>query len=184
MTVERSSSPAFHIDVETTALHEPVWLDAKLKVDMDLVLKSQQHGQKPLKGIPVGQMMEFWPHDALKREVLAQCQIFLRHMRQQGYEPRLHEHELLIWGPFRERVNMRDGASLVNIEEGNPFYPGGAWAGAAKGVWKHDLKKGPRRLDKQALAEHDWKHGGHFRVRGLFTAKYGKQEETTGSIIV
>ena len=176
--------PSVQIDPETTRIYEPVTLTAKFPVDPELVVRCQQAGDRPHRGTRVGKMLELYPYDVLKRLATAQAKTFLRHMRNQGYEPLQAETELELWGPFRERLDTSKAADLKNFEEGNHLIPQGHWGSAAHGVWRHDLVRGPRQLDVTTLGHRDWRFGVVFMLRGKFLATGGHREETTGTLLV
>jgi hypothetical protein len=173
------------IRVDLGKFYEPVLLTCKFKVDSELVLKCQRMGDKPHRGTPIGKIVELYPYDQLKRIALSQAKTFVRHMRTQGFEPQEAESAMELWGPYREKLNMAKGASLVNFEEGNPLIPQGHHGSAAYGGWEHDLVKGPRALDRNTVRDHrDWKQGVVFLIRGSFLGTRGHREETTGTTIV
>jgi hypothetical protein len=173
------------VKVEPGKIYEPVLLTMKFKADADLVLTCQRCGDAPHRGTPIGKIIELWPRDALKRLAISETKTFIRHMKNQGYEAQQAPTEMELWGPYREKMDMRKGGSLVNFEEGNPLIPQGRWGYAAHGVWNHDLEVGPRKLDPKRVRDHrDWKLGVVFLVRGKFLASHGHQEETTGETIV
>ena len=177
--------PAIHIDAESAKLYHPATLTGKFPVDPELVVRCQRAGSGRYRGVCIGKMLELYPYDAMKKLALSQAKTFIRHMRSQGYEPLQEATELELWGPFRERGDMSRGASLVNFEEDNPFVPAGHWGSAARGAWRHDLERGPRRLNQNVLLDDkDWRHGVVFLVRGQFLATRGKQEESTGAVLV
>ena len=177
MVVESAN---FRIDAESTALHYPAYLNGKIRVDAELVLKCQNAGMGRLRGKPFGKIPALYPHSALKEAIQEQAMTFLHHMRLQGFEPKNTVYELEVWGPYREKVDM--GANYVNIEEGNPFFPDGRWAHAQKSAAV--AQKGTMELSRDLLDHPDMKRGVHFIVRGLFLAEHGKEEEATGTLIV
>lgn len=171
--------------IEPGKIYEPVSLTARFPLDTDLVLTCQRVGGKPYRGTPIGKIPELWPFDALKRIVRNHAKTFIRHMKAQGFEAQQAETEMELWGPYREKLDMRKGDALVNFEEGNPLVPQGHWGHAATGAWEHDGTLGPRQLDPKAMKDHrDWKMGVVFLVRGKFLATHGHQEETTGTLVV
>ena len=100
-------------------------------------------------------------------------------MKPQGNRPQEAESQMLLYGPFRNRMDMSRAATMENFEEGNPFHPNGMWRSAAHGTWKPD-GKGPRLIDP----EQEYKHGVAFYILGKFLATHGKEEEETGTLIV
>ena len=173
----------FQVDAESIGLHEPVYLKCKIRADAELVLKCQRAGAKPYRGLPTGNLPPVWPHSSLKREIIEQSKMFLEHMRLKGYEPKHSEYQMELWGPYREKVDMRDAASpMINIEVGNPFFPDGRWVSAARA--SAPAQKGPMELSMELLDHRDMRRGVHFIVRGLFLAQSGKREESTGTLIV
>ena len=182
MTVEVwDNPPAAWVDAETTAIYAPVWKSCILRVDRELVLRCQEAGEAPCRGKPVGSLSALWPVAGLKDELLVQAREFLRHMKLRGFEPKQSEYLLELWGPYREKVDMTKGAELINIEEGNPFFPDGRWVSAARSTAPEE--HGPQWLSADKLNHRDYKRGVHFIVRGLFTRHYGKQDEMTGTLI-
>jgi hypothetical protein len=171
------------IDGNTTAVHHPVYRTCIVRVDRDLVLRCQRAGAKPYRGITLGSLPDLYPHDALKRAMLPQAKEFLRHMKGRGLEPKVTEYTLELWGPYRDRLNFADAASpMINIEEGNPFFPNGRWVSAARSAGP--AQKGPLELSEELLDHPDMRRGVHMLVRGLFLRHFGKEEETTGTILV
>lgn len=177
MVVEAAN---FQIDRESTALHEPTWLNGKIRIDAELVLRCQNAGMGRVKGVRLGTLSSLYPQAALKAAIQEQATTFLQHMRLQGYEPKHSVYELEVWGPYREKVDM--GAKYVNIEEGNPFFPDGRWAHAQKAAAQ--AQRGTMDLSRDLLDHPDMKRGVHFIVRGLFLAERGREEEATGTLIV
>lgn len=178
MVVEAAN---FKIDRESTALHEPTWLNGKIRIDAELVLKCQQAGMGRVKGVKLGTLPSLYPQAALKAAIKEQATTFLQHMRLQGYEPKHTVYELEVWGPYREKVDM--GTKYVNIEAGNEeFFPDGRWAIAQKAAAQ--AQRGTMELSRDLLDHPDMKRGVHFIVRGLFLADHGKEEEETGTLIV
>jgi hypothetical protein len=116
----------------------------------------------------------------LRDELLIQAKEFLRHMKVRGLEPKQSEFKLELWGPYRDKVDLAKGAEMINIEEGNPFFPDGRWVSAARAA--APAQRGPLELTPELLDHPDVK-GVHFIVRGLFTRTYGKQSEETGQLI-
>jgi hypothetical protein len=173
------------IKVDPGKIYEPISLTMKFKADSGLVLTCQRMGDKPHRGTPIGKIPELYPRDALKRLALSETKTFIRHMKNQGYEAQEAPTEMELWGPYREKMDMGKGGSVVNWEEGNPTIPQGHWGTAAHGVWTPDSKLGPRKLDPTTVRDHrDWKRGVVFLVRGKFLATHGHQEEKTGETIV
>lgn len=173
------------IRVDPGKLYEPVLLTCKFKIDSELVLKCQRMGDKPHRGTPIGKIVELYPYDQLKRAALSQAKAFVRHMKAQGFESQEAESAMELWGPYREKLNIAEGAALKNFEEGNPLIPQGHIGSASYGGWEHDLVKGPRVLNHNTVRDHrDWKHGVVFFIRGRFLGTRGHREETTGTIIV
>lgn len=170
----------FKIDKASIALHEPTWLNGKIRIDAELVLRCQNAGMERVKGVRLGTLSSLYPQAALKAQIQGQATTFLHHMRLQGYEPKHSVYELEVWGPYREKVDM--GANYVNIEEGNPFFPDGRWAHAQKAAAQ--AQKGPMELSRDLLDHPDMKRGVHFIVRGLFLASSGREEEATGTLLV
>lgn len=128
-------------------------------------------------------MKELWPFDALKRHVLETTKEFVRQMRVRGYEPQQAETAMELWGPFREKVDLAN-TRLVNVEEGNPFFPEGRWVNDNRGVQRIE-SRGPQAISRQRLLDsQDWRKGAVFLVRGEFISRYGKQEEETGILLV
>ena len=154
-------------------------LVCKFKPDPDLALRCGI-----LKGVPIGKVGAEGPRERLKRIAIEEAKTFVGHMKNQGYQAAQAETEMELWGPYREKVNMAKASTLVNIEAGNPFFPQGRWASAAKGA--APAERGPQELTKaKILDSQDYRHGVSFLIRGKFvTAKFGKQEETTGVVLV
>jgi hypothetical protein len=174
-------APNFRIDAESTQVHVPTYLTCKFRADPELVLRCQNAGDTVHRGTRIGQLREFWPFDALKRQALEEAQTFIRYMRTQDYEPRQSHFEMELWGPFPEKVKYTD--SLTNIEEGNPFFPDGRWVSNSRGT--REATRGPQELDKETvLNSPDWKKGTVFLIRGQFIGNYGHVEEATGTLIV
>ena len=173
------------LDRESTKVYEPVFLTCKIKVDPELILKLQRMGWRPRRGTPIGKMSDLDPFNALKRLVTEEAKTFIGYMKQQGFLPLEAETQMELWGPFREKLDMSKGSSWENFEEGNPLVPQGMWRSQARGLWEHDLKTGPRELDRKAVLEdRDWKRGVVFLIRGRFLATHGKEEEATGTLLV
>ena len=170
-----------HIDGDSLTVHEPVSLACKIKVDPELVLLCQEHGDRPHKGTRIGRMKELWPFESLKRHLLEQTKLFVKHMRSQGNDPLQSETEMEAWGPFREKADVSN-SRLVNIEEGNPFFPDGRWVAANRGAMV--ATKGPQELTREKILSSDWERGAIFLVRGRFVATGGHREESTGTLIV
>ncbi len=171
---------AVQIDAESTLLHFPTSINCKIRVDPELILLCQKHGDKPHRGTRLGQMKDLWPSGSLKSHLLEQTKVFVEHMRLRGYDRTESETEMEVWGPFREKVNS---TGLVNLEAGNPFFPDGRYAFNAGTSVK--ATKGPQMLRREeVLNSPDWKHGVVFLVRGKFLARYGKQDEESGVLIV
>ena len=171
----------FQIDRESIVLHEPTWLNGKIRIDAELVLKCQRSGGGKFRGVKLGKLSDLWPHASLRRAIQEQSTTFLNHMRLQGFEPKNSVYELEVWGPYREKVDM--GTKYKNIEEGNEmFFPDGRWAIAQNAA--APAQKGPMELSRDLLDHPDMKRGVHYIVRGLFLAEYGKEEEETGTLIV
>ena len=171
------SGAAYQLDRESITLSVPVRLTCKFIVDPELVLQWQRLGGQPHKGTPIGKIRD--PFDLLKRQALQEARIFVRYMKQQGNRPQEAESQMLLYGPFRNRMDMSKAATMENFEEGNPFHPNGMWRSAAHGVWKPD-GRGPRLIDPEA----EYKHGVAFYIKGKFLATHGKEEEETGTLIV
>lgn len=184
-----SPAPGVQIHRESITVHIPVLLNCKFKADPELVLRCQGAGQQPLHGLPIGRMPDFYPFLALKRIAMEECQTFVGHMRNQGFEPREAESQMELWGPFREKMDMSRGAALENFEEGNHLIPQGKWRSQAHGAWAPEgtgrAALGPQMLDKErVLHSQDYKHGIAFFIRGRFLASHGKEEEETGTLLV
>lgn len=180
MAVE--SGPSSWVDAETTALHAPVYKSCILRVDRELVLKCQEAGMGTLRGKALGTLSPLWPVSSLKDDLVTQAKEFQRHMTLRGFEPTQSEWQLELWGPYREKVDMSRGTELVNIEEGNPFFPDGRWVSAARAA--APAQRGPIELDRELLDHRDFKKGVHFIVRGLYLRDFGKQDDVTGKLIV
>lgn len=135
-----------------------------------------------LRGKALGKLSPIWPLSSLKDALVEQAREFQRHMTLRGFAPQQNEWQLELWGPYRERVDMTKGAEMVNVEEGNPFFPDGMWASAARSAGP--AQRGPLELDRELLDHRDMKRGVHFIVRGLYLRDYGKQDEMTGKLIV
>lgn len=173
------------IKVDPGKIYEPIALTMKFKADSGLVLTCQHMGDKPHRGTPIGRIPELYPRDALKKLALSETKTFIGHMKNQGYEAQEAATEMELWGPYREKMDMGKGDSLVNFEEGNPLIPQGHWGTAAHGIWQHDGIGGPRQLDPKKVRDHrDWKRGVVFMVRGKFLATRQFQEEKTGETVV
>lgn len=177
------AGPAIHLDAESTALRHSVSLNCKVRVDPELVLLCQKHGDAPHRGTRIGRMREIWPFAALKNHVVEQTKEFVRQMRVRGYESQQPESLMELWGPFREKVDISN-TGLVNVEAGNPFFPEGRWVNANRGV--REIKtKGPQQITRRDLLDSsDWEKGAIFLVRGRFIATRGKQDDQTGILLV
>lgn len=173
----------FAIDRESTTIHHPVYRSAKFPVDMELVVKCQAAGDKPHRGTRIGEMLPLYPHSELKAEAVRFGKMFISQMAREGYEPAEAETTMELWGPYRERVDWSSTNRMVNIEEGNPFFPDGRWVNESRGATKAITRK-PQRLSKELYDDPHWKKGVVFLIRGRFVATHGKEEETTGTLIV
>ena len=172
------------LDKTSTKLHHPVALNAKFKVDTDLILQCQRYGGGRYRGKPIGKLPELYPQDRLKRQAVEICKTFIQHMKLQGYEAREPATQMELWGPYREKLDMSKAHQLTNFEEGNPFIPEGHFGHPMSG-WAHDGITGPRTLDTNLLRDHrDWQLGAFFIIRGKFIATKGTEEETTGTVLV
>ncbi|KKM96951.1 hypothetical protein LCGC14_1172970 [marine sediment metagenome] len=170
---------AYQLDRESITLSAPTTITCKFIVDPELVLRWQRFGGRPHKGTPIGLMRESYPFDVLKRKAVQEARIFVRYMKQQGNRPQEGEHQMLLYGPFRNRMDMSKGASMENFEEGNHLIPQGMWRSKAHGTWAPD-GKGPRLIDP----EQEYKHGITFYIKGKFLATHGKESEENGTLIV
>ena len=171
----------FRVGAESTQVHVPTYLICKFRADPELVLRCQQGGDTVHRGTRLGQLREFWPFDAIKRQALAEARTFIRYMRTQDYEPKQSHYEMELWGPFPEKVRFTD--SVTNIEAGNPFFPDGRWVSDSRGTRLGT--KGPQELKRDTVLDSpDWQKGTVFLIRGLFIGNYGHQEEETGILIV
>ena len=167
----------FHVSPEAMTHHVENRLVCKFRPDPDLALK----GRKVYKGLPIGKLEPHWPHSALKAVALEEAKTFIGHMAKQGHKALQNPEAMELWGPYKEKPTS---SQLVNIEEGNPFYPEGKWAFGAKGAWRPE-SKGPQPLSKDALLDSpDWRTGVAFLIRGRFESTIGHQEETTGIVIL
>lgn len=174
---------AIHLDKDSATYHHPVHIVCKIRVDPELVLLCQEMGQQPLRGSPIGKMMGLYPFDLLKNQAMDEAKTFTGHMRRMGNRPLQAESEMEIWGPYREKLKLAKG--LVNIEEGNHTLPEGRWAFGDYSGWTHDGQQGPRQIKREEVLDSpDWKNGVIFLIRGRFEATRGKQEETTGTVLV
>ena len=177
-------STSVQLDPETTKLYHPVSLVCKFPVDQELVLKCQQYGGGRYRGKAVGHLPALWPHDSLKQIATQQATMFVRHMELKGYMFQQAITEMELWGPYREKLSMDKADTLINWEQDNHLIPEGHWGPPSTG-WEYDGVRGPRKLDAATVRDHqDWKRGTIFLVRGKFLATRGKQEESTGILIV
>lgn len=181
--VEAGQGPAIRLDAESTGLAHSVSLNCKVRIDPELVLLCQKHGEKPHRGTRLGRMKELWPFETLKQHVMEQAKEFVRQMKARGYEPQQPESAMELWGPFREKADVSN-TGLVNVEKGNPFFPYGRWVNDNRGV-RQVNKTGPLEITRRQLLDSpDWQKGAIFLVRGRFIAHHGKQEEETGTLLV
>ena len=171
------------IDRESTTVHEPVYRSAKFPVDMELVVQCQKLGDKPYRGVQIGTMGVLYPHSELKAQALHFAKMFIMQMQREGLEAAEPETLMELWGPYRERVDWSSTNRMVNIEEGNPFFPDGRWVSDSRGATKA-LSRQPQRLSKKLYNDPHWKRGVIFLIRGRFVATKGREEEATGTLIV
>ena len=176
-------APNVHIDGDSILFHEPAFLVCKIRVDPELVLLCQSHGDRPHRGTRIGRMKELWPFESLKRYLLEQTKEFFRQMRSRGNDPLQSETEMEVWGPFQEKADISN-TRLINIEEGNPFFPDGRWVADNRGTIRLE-SKGPQQMTRdKVLNSLNWERGAVFLVRGRFIATQGYREESTGVVLV
>lgn len=181
--VEAGEGPGIQLDAESTVVHWPVSLNCKIRVDPELLERCRQHGEGVFRAKPIGRISSIWPFEALKLHLLEQTKEFYRQIRSRGYDPLQAETEMLAFGPIREKADLSN-TRLVNIEEGNPFFPDGRWVADNRGARKVTTN-GPIEITRDALFNSsDWEKGAVFLVRGRFLATHGKQEESTGTLLV
>lgn len=174
----------FQLDRESIKLAEPVTLNCKFRVDPELVLACQRAGTPLYKGVPIGKLSLFYPIADLRRLAMEEAQTFVGHMKRQGFEPQEAESQMKLYGPYREKLDMSRGASLENFEEGNHLIPEGMWRSAATGAGPATMR-GLQVLDRdRVLDSPDWKRGAAYIIQGRFLASWGKEEESTGVLIV
>ena len=160
--------PAIRENLNKTKFYVPDLLVCKIIPDQELALKVGVH-----KGTPIGKISELWPHDRFKKSVIEEAQKFVYHMNQQGNELQTSIYEMELWGPFRDKPM---GFQEVNIEEGNPWQED-KYAFTTKGAWQPDTLGN---VERNVLE----KHGACFRIRGKFLKTRGKQDESTGVVIL
>lgn len=170
-------------DRESTTIHHPVYRSAKFPVDMELVVQCQKLGDKPYRGVPIGTMGVIYPQSELRDKALYFAKMFIMQMQREGLDAAEPETLMELWGPYRERVDWSSTNRSINIEEGNPFFPDGRWVQESRGATKA-IGRNPQRLNKEMYDDPHWKRGVIFLIRGKFVATKGKEEESTGTLIV
>lgn len=177
------SRAAYQLDRESITLSVPVTLTCRFKADPELVLKCQRWGGQPYNGTPIGKLGEAYPFDAFKRQAMDETKTFIHYMELQGNRPQEAPSEMLLYGPFRNPMDMSKAASMENFEEGNHLVPQGKWRSQAHGTWEPD-GKGPRALDPERVLGGDYEHGIAFFIKGKFLATHGKESDETGTLVV